>query len=105
MKFEPKISGIKVTGFEIKPIFNSQFICLEDLVKMDLKQETMNWLLDTLRFSRGEREKETDKIWWATIDWDSVYKLSCLENYPEYVKEFKNYFGEEWLEQYIRFNH
>lgn len=105
MKFEPKLSGTKVTDFNIEPIFNSQFICLEDLIKMDLKQETMNWLLDTLRFSRGAREKEDDKIWWATIDWDSVYKLSCLENYPDYVKEFEEYFGEEWLKYYIRFNH
>jgi hypothetical protein len=105
MKFEPKLSGTKVTDFNIEPIFDSQFICLEDLVKMDLKQETMNWLLDTLRFSRGIREKKDDKIWWATIDWDSIYKLSCLENYPEYVKEFEEYFGEEWLEYYIRFNH
>lgn len=105
MKFEPKISGTRVTDFDITPIFDSQFICLEDLVKMDLKQETMNWLLDTLRFSRGDRQKAEDKIWWATIDWDSIFKLSCLENYPDYVKEFEDYFGENWLEHYIRFNH
>ena len=105
MNFEAKISGTKVTGFEIEPIFNSQFISLEDILKMDLKQETMNWLLDTLRFSRGERTKADDRIWWAIIDWDSTYKLSCLEKYPQYVEEFKNYFGENWLNCYIRFNH
>lgn len=105
MNFEPKISGTKVTNFKIEPIFDSQFICLEDLLQMDLKQETMDWLLDTLRFSRGKRTKKDDKIWWATIDWDSTYKLSCLEKYPEYVEEFKEYFGDSWLDHYIRFNH
>ena len=105
MKFEPKISGTKVTDFDIKPIFDSQFICLEDLVKMDLSQKTMDWLLDTLRFSRGDRVNEDDKIWWAIIDWDSIYKLSIIENYPEYEKELLEYFGESWLNHYIRFNH
>ena len=105
MTFEAKISGTKVTDFNITPIFNSQYISLESLLKLDLKQETMNFILDTFRFSKGERTKEEDEIWWAILDWDTIYKLSCLEKYPQYVEEFKSYFGENWLKHYIRFNH
>lgn len=105
MKFEPKISGTKVTDFNITPIFNSQFISLESLLKMDLKQRTMDFILDTFRFSKGEKTKEDDEIWWGILDWDSIYKLSCIEKYPEYVKEFEEYFGENWFKHYIRFNH
>ena len=67
---------------------------LNTLLKMDLKQRTMDFILDTFRFSKGEKTKEDDEIWWAILDWDSIYKLSCIEKYPEYVKEFEEYFGE-----------
>ena len=53
--------------------------------------------------SKGREEKSHD--WCAILDWDSIMKISVLENYPEYEKEFIDYFGEEWLKQYIRFNH
>lgn len=107
MKFEPKISGTKVTDFEIKPLFNSQFVSLQEVIGKDLSQRTMDWILDNLRFHRGQRTEENkgECIWWAVMDYDTEYKLAVLENYPEYEEEFRQYFGEEWMKYYIRFNH
>lgn len=103
MKFEPKISGTRVTDFNIKPIFNSQFIWLSEAMEKIQRQETMNFLLDDFRFTKGSAEKSHD--WVAIIDYDTIAKLSILENYPEYEKEMIEYFGENWLKHYIRFNH
>lgn len=103
MKFEPKISGTKVTDFEITPIFESQFVWLSEAMEVIQRQEAMDYLLDTYRFTKGCEEKFHD--WVAIIDWDTIMKLSILEHYPEYEKELKEYFGEEWLKHYIRFNH
>lgn len=103
MKFEPKMSGTAVTDFEIAPIFDSQFIWLSDVMAKIQNQDAMNFILDTFRFSKGREEKDHD--WCAILDWDSIFKISCLENYPEYTKEFIEYFGEGWLKHYIRFNH
>lgn len=107
MKFEEKISGTKVTDFGISPLFSSQFISLQDVMDKDLSQRTMDWILDNLRFHRGERteENEGECIWWAIIDFDTDLKLSVLENHPKYEKEFIEYFGEHWMNHYIRFNH
>lgn len=105
MTFESKISGTKVTDFEITPIFDSQIVWLSDAMAKIQKQEVMDYLLDYYRFTRGFRDKTGDWDWCAIIDWDSIYKLSTLENYPEYEKEFIGYFGEDWLKHYIRFNH
>lgn len=104
--FDPKISGVRVTGSEIDDvmyniIFPSQFISLKDCIRKIHRQESMNWLLDTLRFSKGERADD----WRAIIDWDSIAKLTILEKYPEVEKQFIEYFGENWMEHYIRFNH
>lgn len=103
MKFESKISGTKVTDFEIKPIFDSQIVWLSEAMQKIKRQETMNFLLDNYRFSKGYEEKEGD--WGAIIEWDTNLKLSVLENYPDYEKEFLEYFGENWMKCYIRFNH
>lgn len=107
MKFEQKISGTKVTDFEIKPLFSLQFISLQEVMEKDLSQRTMNWILDHLRFYRGERTEENkdECIWWTAIDFDTDLKLSVMENYPNYEKEFVEYFGENWMNHYIRFNH
>lgn len=103
MKFEPKISGTRVEDFKITPIFDSQFVWLSEIMEKVQNQDTMNYLLDTFRFTKGCEEKDHD--WCAILDWDTIMKVSCLENYPQYVKEFKEYFGEGWLKHYIRFNH
>lgn len=100
LEFEPKISGTRVTGYgKIEPIFESQIISLQEVHDADLCQECMNWILDTLRFTKGEIG------WWATMDWDTIYKLTIKEKYPELAEELTAYFGESWLNQYIRFNH
>lgn len=101
MKFEPKMSGTTVI-VEIKPLFEHLCISLQECIDKNLSQETMDWLLDTLRFSRTD-----DNIWYGFIDHDTNYKLAVLNNeeYKEYRKEFENYFGKDWMKHYIRFNH
>lgn len=101
MKFEQKISGTKVTDWKCdKLLFHSQIITLKECMQKVKRQETMDWLLDTLRFSLTESGK-----WVAVIDHDSIMKLSILEYSPEDEKELLDYFGESWLKRYIRFNH
>ena len=104
MTFEPKLSGTKVTGFKIKPIFDNQFVSLDTVIATVHKQETMNWILDKLRFTKGD-VIDGRQTWWCIMDWDTIYAMSVLENYPEYEKEFVDRFGEKWYNHYIRFNH
>ena len=106
INFEPKISGVRVTGNEINEVldnlvFDSQLITLDSIQRNIHRQESMNWILDTLRFTKSTN----GKFWWATIDWDSITKLTVLEKYPEVEKQFIEYFGENWTGHYIRFNH
>lgn len=101
MTFTEKISGTRVDDFEITPIFNSQVVSLAEAMAVVKKQETMNYLLDTLRFYKGGSIGD----WFTTIDWDTILKLSILENYPDYEKELIEYFGANWLNHYIRFSH
>lgn len=103
MKFEPKISGTRVENFKTKAIFDSQFVWLSDVMAKVQNQKAMDFILDTFRFSKGCEEKSHD--WCAILDWDSIMKISALETCPEDVEEFENYFGENWLKYYIRFNH
>lgn len=103
MQFEPKMSGTRVTDFNITPIFDSQYIWLSEVMAKIQNQNAMNFILDTFRFTKGCEEKSHD--WCAILDWDSIMKVSVLENYPEYEAEFVEYFGENWLKHYIRFNH
>lgn len=100
MKFEPKISGTRVTDYSIELIFDNQFISLTECIEKIHKQETMDYLLDTFRFSICD-----DGNWLTIIDSDTDYKITILEKYPEYEKEMIDYFGENWLKYYIRFNH
>ena len=102
MKFEPKISGTTVTEFEIEPLFEHSCFSLQECIDKNLSQETMDWILDTLRFSRTD-----DNIWYAFVDHDTNYKLAVLNNkdYAEYRKEFEAHFGKNWMKYYIRFNH
>ena len=101
MKFESKISGTKVTDYNIKKkLFSSELISLDECIKKIKRQETMDFLLDTFRFTLGEGGK-----WYAIINYDTILKASILEYYPEYEKEMKEYFGDDWLKFYIRFNH
>ena len=101
IKIESKISGWKITGFETKPIFNSQIISLEDCMRTIKRQETMNFILDTFRFSKGVKKG----TWFTTIDWDTIMKISIMETNPEEEEQLKEYFGEGWIKYYFRFNH
>lgn len=106
IKFTSKISGTQVTGSEIDEVlenlvFDSQFITLNSVQKKIHRQESMNWILDTLRFTKSADGKN----WWATINWDSIAGLTVMEKYPEIEKQFIEYFGDSWMKRYIRFNH
>ena len=103
MKFEPKLSGTRVTDFKITPIFGSQIVWLSECMEKIQSQKAMDFLLDEFRFTKGRCERSHD--WAAVLDWDTIMKISVLENYPEYEKEFIEYFGDNWLKHYIRFNH
>lgn len=100
MKFINKISGTAVEDFDIQTIFNSQVVSLKDAMKKLKRQESMNYLLDNFRFSLCK-----DGEWRAVIAYDDDYKFGVLEHHPEYEKELKEYFGENWLNHYIRFGH
>ena len=105
MIFEPKMSGTSVKGWKCeKRLFDSQFIELHDVMEKVQRQETMNFILDNLRFYKGEGDNG-EPVWYAIIDNDSIMKLSILEYCPEDEAELKEYFGEEWLKHYIRFGH
>ena len=73
MKFEGKISGVSVTDFDITPIFKDQIVNLTDCLTIIKRQETMDFLLDTFRFSLRQ-----DGKWRAVLDWDSIMKISVL---------------------------
>ena len=60
MKFEGKISGTKVSEFEITPIFDSQFVWLSEVMEKIQNQKAMDFILDTFRFSKGREEKSHD---------------------------------------------
>lgn len=99
MTFEPKISGTAIKDFEIDLIFEEQIVTLKEVNKKIKKQHTMDFILDNFRFSSWGDE------WVAILDYDTIYKISVLENYPEYEKELSEYFGVSWLNQYLRFGH
>lgn len=103
MKFETKISGVAVTDFNIEPIFNNQYVWLSEVMNKVHKQETMDFILDEFRFYKGYEEKEGD--WCAIFDYDTIYKISIMENHPQYENELIERFGEKWMNHYLRFNH
>ena len=103
MKFEPKISGTRVTDFTIERTLKGQFHQLSDLMKTIQRQETMDFILDNFRFTKCNENYPGE--WYVIFDGDTLYKIAILENYPEYEKEMIDYFGSNWLQHYIRFNH
>lgn len=101
MKIESKISGWRITDYSIDtknlPFETFPFISLNECQK--LSQSSMDYLLDNFRFTKSETE------WWAIVSHDDLYKIAILENYPQYAEELKTYFGENWLNHYLKFNH
>lgn len=103
MTIETKISGWSISDFNIEPIFNDQYVWLSEAMEKINKQNAMDYILDNFRFYKGEAEKKGD--WCAIFDFDTIYKISIMENYPQYEKELIEYFGEKWMNNYLRFNH
>lgn len=101
IKIENKISGWKITGYETKPIFNNQIVSLEECMKTIKQQKTMDFILDTFRFSKAMQEG----TWIAILDWDTIMKISIMETNPEEEKLLENHFGKDWIKNYLRFNH
>lgn len=101
LNIETKMSGWKITGFETKPVFNSQIISLEECMKTIKKQKTMDYILDRFRFSKGMK----DGTWFTTMDWDTIMKISIMETNPEEEKQLEEHFGNSWTTIYLRFNH
>ncbi len=101
MKIESKISGWRITDCSIDtknlPFKTPPFISLNECQK--LSQLSMDYLLDNFRFTKSETE------WWAIVSYDDLYKIAIVENYPQYAEELKAYFGENWLNHYLRFGH
>lgn len=104
LQFEAKMSGTKVTGSEANFLFDSQFVSIDEVFVKVHRQETMNWILDTLRFYKGD-EVDGKQTWWTTIDFDTLMKLDIMENHQDEEKQLVEYFGENWMKHYIRFNH
>lgn len=103
MNFEPKISGTKVTDFNITPIFCDQFVWMSEIMEKIQHQDTLDFILDTYRFYKGQEEKKNDLV--TILDYDTILKISIMEHYPQYEQELKEYFGDDWFKNYIRFNH
>lgn len=105
MKFEPKISGVRVTDFDIECKLSGQIHLLSELMEKIHEQKTMDFILDNFRFTKCGNQEEYPHEWVAVFDYDTLYKIAILEDYPEYEKEMIEYFGEDWLKHYIRFGH
>ena len=105
LKFEEKISGTMVTGFEAQCLFPDQFITLDQVLETVKTQEAMNWILDNIRFTKGTVKEDGTFKWFATLDYDTMFKLDIIENHPDELAQLKEYFGENWMAYYIRFNH
>ena len=100
MKFETKISGIRVDDFDIVPLFSHQIITLAECMEKVKRQETMDFLLDKFRFTLGKSGQ-----WYAIIDHDTDIKLAILENHPDYEQKLTENIGTDWLNHYLRFGH
>lgn len=105
LKIEKKMSGWSVTDFEkVERLFDCQIITLDEVLEKVQKQETMNYILDKFRFTKGIL-KEEEVCWFCILDNDTIYKLSILDRYSDLENELVNYLGENWLDCYIRFGH
>lgn len=105
MKFEPKMSGTRVTDFDIECKLAGQIHLLSELMKEIHEQKTMDFILDNFRFTKCGNQEEYPHEWVAVFGYDTLYKIAILEDYPEYEKEMIDYFGEDWVKHYIRFGH
>ena len=102
MTIEKKISGWTVRDYgELEKLFDCCVISLMECIEKNLSQESMNWILDKLRFYKDE----SSGSWWATIDNDTNCKLWIIENRPDLAEQLKTTFGKNWMNYYLRFDH
>ena len=78
INFDSKISGTRVTGSEIDEImqniiFASQFISLKDCIKKIHRQESMNWILDILRFYKGQYAGDCTSVHGSEVSFRHLY--------------------------------
>lgn len=98
MEFVPKMSGVAVSDFDIKLVFNERIITVDEA--KNLKSiKAFNFIMENYEWLDNNGEKVT------ILNFDDMYKISIMENYPNYAEELKNYFGDNWANYYIRFNH
>lgn len=108
MKFETMLSGVRVTGCDIKldPMFDltDPLVSLSDINSKITKEDTIQFIFLTYRFTRCEIE---EGVWqWCTlIAHDDLYKIHILERRSDYADELCRHVGKDWLYHYIRFNH
>lgn len=94
MKIESKISGWAITDIDnIKPVET----CLSKKQVMEMPEEVRTAI---------ERDYyHYNSLIYAHLGMDDAYKLAIYLNYPEELKELKEWFGENWYQYYLRFNH
>ena len=76
---------------------------MSEIMEKIQRQDTLDFILDTYRFYKGQEEKRNDLV--TILDYDTILKISIMEHYPQYEQELKEYFGDDWFKYYIRFNH
>lgn len=107
MKFEPKISGTSVTDYgkiKVFPHLLDNIVTLSDINKLTNKL-AVQFILDTYNMLSLNAELADGANWGAIMSNDDILKASILENHPDLEAELQDYFGDNWLQHYIRFNH
>jgi len=107
MKFEPKISGVRVTDYgkiKVFPHLLDQIVTLHDINNLTNKR-AVQFILDTYNMVSLNAEHANGASWGAIMSYDDILKVSILENHPDLEAELQDYFGDNWLQHYIRFNH
>jgi len=107
MKFEPKISGTSVTDYgkiKVFPHLLDQIVTLFDINKLT-NQRAVQFILDAYNMVPLNADHAEGCNWGAIMSYDDILKVSILENHPDLEAELQDYFGVNWLKQYIRFNH
>lgn len=104
MKIEPKMSGWTITEYSIdvsKLPFKEfpYLIYLDECLKLN-NEKSMEYILENATFV-----KSSEGRWGSLFGNDGIMKIAILEFYPEYEAQLIEYFGEDWVNYYLRFNH
>lgn len=98
-----KMSGWKIDGYKhIELMFNSEIVSLKECMEKVQNQETMDYILDNFRFYQSTVDKTK---WLTTMDYNTLYKITILDRYPEEKEFLEERFGKKWLNMYLRFGH